>query len=434
MADRRTTGGREEDLVGQILDRITFARAPLAASALVLALGWLLGLASGGFVLAGWMVVLLATLVVPVPVPSGASQAAAERAAVWPETPMKAVVDALHDPAIVLDRTGVVRYLNQKAASAFPSTRIGNLLALTFRTPEFTDAIKAIVAGRPSAVQFQEGGQGGRTFAVMFTPLREPSSAGQFALVTFDDATDRFAVARIRSDFVANASHELRTPLASLTGFIETLLGPARNDPAAAERFLRIMLEQANRMRRLLDDLLSLSRLEMRAHRRPTEIVDVAGTVRHVADTLVPVAERFGVEIGIDLPPEKVLVTGDPDELVQVFQNLMENAIKYGAAGGRVDVRLAAVPAGAGKRVRISVRDYGPGIPPEHLPRLTERFYRVDVGASRERQGTGLGLAIVKHILARHQAQLLIESEPGSGAEFTVEMPVAPASSADRAA
>ncbi len=433
MAERGKGGG-EENLIGQVVERMAFARVPLAASALVLALGWLLGLASGGFALAGWMVVLLATIAVPGPVFPGSTQAAAERAAVWPDTPMKAVVDALHDPAIVLDRTGVVRYLNQKAASAFPSTRIGNLLALTFRTPDFTDAIKAVVAGRPSTVQLQEGGQGGRTFAVAFSPLREPTSAGHFALVTFDDVTDRFAVARIRSDFVANASHELRTPLASLTGFIETLLGPARNDPAAAERFLRIMLEQANRMRRLLDDLLSLSRLEMRAHRRPTEIVDVTGTVRHVADTLVPVAERFGVEIGTDLPPGRVLVKGDPDELVQVFQNLIENAIKYGAAGRRVDVRLAVQPAGPGGRVRISVRDYGPGIPPEHIPRLTERFYRVDVGVSRELQGTGLGLAIVKHILARHQGQMLIDSEPGSGAEFTVELPVLPASSADRAA
>jgi two-component system phosphate regulon sensor histidine kinase PhoR len=248
-------------------------------------------------------------------------------------------------------------------------------------------------------------------------------------LVTFDDVSDRLAIARMRADFVANASHELRTPLASLTGFIETLLGPARNDPVASEKFLHVMLDQARRMRRLIDDLLSLSRVEMRAHTRPTDRVDLVGVLRHVADAMQPLAAEHSVVLSIDAPPGPIEMVGERDELVQLVQNLVENAIRYGASGGKVDVSLELRPAGRLRAV-IRVRDYGPGIAPEHVPRLTERFYRVDAGASREMKGTGLGLAIVKHILTRHGGQLDVASTPGSGSTFTVELPLPPISTA----
>ncbi|MCC2111343.1 MAG: two-component sensor histidine kinase, partial [Hyphomicrobiales bacterium] len=217
--------------------------------------------------------------------------------------------------------------------------------------------------------------------------------------------------------------HELRTPLASLAGFIETLQGPAKDDEEARERFLAMMHDQATRMSRLIDDLLSLSRVERRAHMRPNSRVDLVAILRHVADSMAPLANELGVTIETQLPPDKIIIAGERDELVQVFNNLVENACKYGQSGERVVVRADAAD-GKGP-CSASVIDFGPGIAPEHLPRLTERFYRVDVASSREKKGTGLGLAIAKHILTRHRGRLAIESTPGEGASFTVRIPVA---------
>ncbi len=239
-------------------------------------------------------------------------------------------------------------------------------------------------------------------------------------MLFFRDLTSARRLEAMRVDFVANASHELRTPLASLLGFIETLQGPARNDPPARERFLDIMRGQAQRMTRLIDDLLSLSRIEMRAHLAPEAVVDLRSIVAQMVDTLSALARERGVDIKVELPGEALLVRGDRDELLRVVENLVENAVKYGESGGRVDVALART---AGNLVEFSVRDYGPGIAAEHLPRLTERFYRVDVAQSREKGGTGLGLAIVKHIVNRHRGHLTIDSKPGEGASFKVMLP-----------
>jgi two-component system phosphate regulon sensor histidine kinase PhoR len=234
--------------------------------------------------------------------------------------------------------------------------------------------------------------------------------------------SERKSADRVRVDFVANASHELRTPLASLAGFIETLQGPARDDTVARDRFLGIMREQAERMSRLVNDLLSLSRIEMKAHVRPSDNVDLVAVVRHVVDALEPLARDLGVTIKTETPASTVRVVGDGDELTQVFENLIENACKYGQSGKRVVVMVAV---GEGGAPTVSVRDFGPGIPAEHQPRLTERFYRVDLEDSRRHRGTGLGLAIVKHILARHQARMTVESKLGEGATFTVSFPQA---------
>ena len=228
----------------------------------------------------------------------------------------------------------------------------------------------------------------------------------------------------MRVDFVANASHELRTPLASLLGFVETLQGPAREDEAARRKFLSIMREQAQRMSRLVDDLLSLSRIEQHLHVRPDTPVDLVGILRHIIDTLSPMAYDKNVTLKIEAPAS-VIVAGDRDELLRVAENLIENAIKYGAADAmtaKKDVDIVIRANGA--QAYLSVRDYGPGIALEHLPRLTERFYRVDAGQSRAKGGTGLGLAIVKHIVARHGGRLNIESKPGEGATFSVALPL----------
>jgi two-component system phosphate regulon sensor histidine kinase PhoR len=229
----------------------------------------------------------------------------------------------------------------------------------------------------------------------------------------------------MRADFVANASHELRTPLAALSGFIETLQGSARDDAKARERFLAIMQDQARRMARLIDDLLSLSRIELNAHRRPDTAVDLVPIVRQVVDGLETLARDRGVTVQVEAA-DALMVPGDRDELIRLFENLIENALKYGAAGKRVDITpRQAVTLDGEPEAQIAVRDYGPGIAPEHVPRLTERFYRVDVRESRAQGGTGLGLALVKHILNRHRGRLSIASMPGAGATFTVHLPMA---------
>jgi len=351
----------------------------------------------------------------------GDGQGRDRQLSVWPGTSMKTIVEVLPQAALLLDGAGIVRYVNRHATRLFPATRPGDPFTFTFRWPEFAEALEEARAGRTGSIEFSEPGESASVYSVTLSPLSLPDRDEGFILVTYTDISDRLAIARMRTDFVANASHELRTPLASLTGFIETLLGSARNDPAATEKFLKIMLDQARRMRRLIDDLLSLSRAEMRAHSRPSGLADLAAVLRHVGDALAPLAAEHSVALIVDAPGEPVDVVGDRDELVQLVQNLVENAVRYGASGGRVDVRLEVKsPATA----RIHVQDYGPGIAPEHLPRLTERFYRADIDTSRELKGTGLGLAIVKHILTRHQGRLEVASEPGKGARFTVDLPL----------
>jgi two-component system phosphate regulon sensor histidine kinase PhoR len=273
----------------------------------------------------------------------------------------------------------------------------------------------------PVVAEYREPGRPQHVRSVSFNAFRLPGEAGQRLLVTVDDLSDREAVARMRVDFVANASHELRTPLASLTASIETLLGPARNDPAAQERFLEMMREQANRMRRLTDDLLSLSRVELRQHRPPTTEVDAVAALREAVEVIAPLARQQSVTLAVDAPDAPVQVLGDRGELIQVFQNLLENAIRHGAAGGRVEV-IAKMPENGPPVLAVHVRDFGPGIAAEHLPRLTERFYRVENGGAQ--RGTGLGLAIVKHILTRHGGRLEIASRPGEGATFSAEIAV----------
>ena len=240
-------------------------------------------------------------------------------------------------------------------------------------------------------------------------------------LVSLRDTTDARRIERVRSDFVANASHELRTPLASLLGFVETLQGPARDDAVARSRFLEIMGQQARRMSRLVDDLLSLSRIERSLHVPPDAEVDLAAVAGQMTDALAPMAADGKVTLRLQAPVP-VFVRGDRDELLRVVENLVENAIKYGGAGS-VEI---GVERDGGDGV-LTVEDGGPGIPPEHIPRLTERFYRIDVATSRAKGGTGLGLAIVKHIVARHRGRMTIASRPAGGARFRVALPAAEA-------
>jgi two-component system, OmpR family, phosphate regulon sensor histidine kinase PhoR len=316
--------------------------------------------------------------------------------------------------AALIDDAGDIRAVNAALAANFPMALTGRPAAFAFRDPQIRDALDRAGRGEASRFEISE-----RTPVMRFYDVHASPVGRGFALLVLEDLTERRRLERMRVDFIANASHELRTPLASVLGFVETLRGPARNDPAAADRFLPIMEEQAKRMSRLVDDLLSLSRIEMQAHVRPSDAVVLQNAASQILDGLKLRAQEAGVELTLDAPAEPLTVRGDRDELLRVFENLIENAIRYGGSGGRVVVSMGEAPAG---RIYATVRDFGAGIAPEHIPRLTERFYRTDVAASRSSGGTGLGLAIVKHILLRHRGKLSIDSGPGAGSAFTIEL------------
>ncbi|WP_448149228.1 ATP-binding protein [Labrys miyagiensis] len=369
------------------------------------------------------MIVAAAGLIPPGMVPDGSAMPAMPDDGSKPS--FEDLVAAIPDPVIVLDANLAVRFFNRKARDIIPNLRVSEALTYALRVPELIDAIRAALeAGGTRQIEYSERVPVDRVIEAQISTIAHGGGRPDFVVIVLRDVTQRQRVEQMRVDFVANASHELRTPLASLLGFVETLQGPARNDPVAREKFLDIMRSQANRMSRLIDDLLSLSRIELNAHVQPDKPVDLNMVVGHVADTLGPLAQDRGVVLSVDKRVPLLEVRGERDELIRVFENLVENAIKYGASGGRVEVTLDSVakPQGKGLDAVVTVRDYGPGIEAEHVPRLTERFYRVDTAKSREKGGTGLGLAIVKHIVARHRGRLGIESVPGEGTVFSVKI------------
>ena len=344
-----------------------------------------------------------------------------------------AMLRGLPDAALVLDRDRNVVAANA-AAAALLTTEPGRHLVHISRSPELLAAVdRALSAGEAQSFQMRTMVPIERALMGLATPLVPPIGPpgdpdatlvrprAPALLLVLRDTTEQDRLSRMRADFVANASHELRTPLASLKGFVETLRDAAKDDPAARERFLGIMHEQAERMSRLIDDLLSLSRIEMREHVAPRDRVDLSTIIASVVAALDIVAVEAGIRLVLQPTAAPMMVIGDRDELHQVVQNLVQNAIKYGRRGGQVEILVSRDRA----RVLMTVSDDGIGIPAKHLPRLTERFYRVSAKDSRERGGTGLGLAIVKHILNRHRGDLRITSEAGRGSIFTVLLPCA---------
>jgi two-component system phosphate regulon sensor histidine kinase PhoR len=349
-----------------------------------------------------------------------------------------AILNVLPDPLIVLDGTGRVTLKNKAAEALIGQAAVGKHVATVLRSAALITAIEDVLrTGEARSVEYSVPVPVERHYNAFITPITfeaaPPTPAGDPlkrrkgtpVLVLLHDVTDMRRVEAMRVDFVANASHELKTPLASLSGFIDTLRGHAKDDPEAQARFLEIMSDQAGRMRRLIEDLLSLSRIELREHVRPDHVVDLFGVVSDVTDGLTPLAAQNGVEIAVTAPANLPKVRGDRDELAQVVQNLADNALRYGRSGKRVEIALVPDTRAGKPVVKLTVRDFGPGIAREHLPRLTERFYRVDAAASRAKGGTGLGLAIVKHIVNRHEGTLAIDSELGHGSVFTVLIPVA---------
>ena len=330
----------------------------------------------------------------------------------------RALLERLPDPIILFGADRAIVRLNATARST-----LGPGVPALLRHPGFRAALER--AQQRGTDEFAEIGLPVPIARELHLSVLAMPGITKQMLVVLSDRTRERAIERMRADFVANASHELRTPLTSLIGFIDTLRGPAADDPAAQARFLGIMAEQSQRMNRLIDDLLSLSRVELTEHVLPSGRVGVESLVDGLAAGFGPLLAGRQVTLGLDVASGLPDVTGDEDQLWQVLQNLMENAIKYGRDGGRVVVAAQAGPRTGQAGVLISVRDDGPGIASTHIPRLTERFYRVNTLRSRAVGGTGLGLAIVKHIVSRHRGQLRIESVEGSGTTVTIWLPAA---------
>jgi two-component system phosphate regulon sensor histidine kinase PhoR len=344
------------------------------------------------------------------------------------------VLDCLPDPLLRVAADRTVIQPNAAARKLLGPNLAGRDLAAVIRTPVFLEAAGRVLApdGEMEAeVEFAITTRVASHYSARIARLPRPAEDGTLAIVALYDLTAIRRAEQLRVDFVANASHELRTPLAVLLGCLDTLQGPARDDAAARERFIEEMRQQATRMSRLVGDLLSLSRIELDEHRRPDETVELGELIRRVVEFMRVRAHTDGVKIEIDMPNAAMPVIGDEEQLTQLFQNLIDNAIKYGGKNSTVTVsarELAdALPpeiAEAGRAYAVAIADQGAGIPEEDLPRLTERFYRVDKARSRELGGTGLGLAIVKHILNRHRGALAIRSTPGEGSVFTAYLPV----------
>ncbi len=332
------------------------------------------------------------------------------------------LIDGVPIPLIATDETARITAANPAAEALFGPGMAGRPFVTVIRQPGINAALEAALStGSGQGLRATVTGVGREIVAEI---AAAPIEGG--ALVSFQDISALDHAEAMRRDFVANVSHELRTPLTALMGFIETLRGPARDDAAARDRFLGIMAREAGRMNRLVADLLSLSRVEAEERRRPSGRVDVAALIRGAAATLRPQAEADGVVIALQGLDDPIAVPGDADQLTQLFTNLIENALKYGGSGGWVGITLTRVAHEAalrGPAVQVEVADRGEGIEAIHLPRLTERFYRVDSHRSREQGGTGLGLAIVKHIVNRHRGRLRVTSTRGTGTQFTVSLP-----------
>ncbi|MDO6732247.1 ATP-binding protein [Marinovum sp. 2_MG-2023] len=341
---------------------------------------------------------------------------------------LQSVIDALPQALVAIGADERIRHTNEPALKLVGLNPEGKHFITTLRQPALLDTIEATLGDRKTretSFLTREDGQD-VTYNVRCASIQIGPEFG--VLLSFEDVTHLAVAGQMRRDFVANVSHELKTPLTALLGFIETILhGPAHDDAVARDRFLAIMESEAERMNRLVGDLLSLNRVEATERMRPTTRIDLKALVQSALGGLAGMADDVGLEVVTDLPDDPVFVAADEDQLRQVLNNLIENAIKYGAEGKHIEVSLTSPafhPRMRCDTVELVVRDHGAGFDPVHIPRLTERFYRVDNHRSREMGGTGLGLAIVKHIVGRHRGRIQIESALGQGSTFRVLLPV----------
>jgi len=333
-------------------------------------------------------------------------------------------------PVFVVDAYENLRFINKAAGKRYKTAKEGKAFAKVIDAKDCLKAMRKILKGAPNAtamVTLQEVVP--TNFRVSLSRLDdEKGTDAPSCVLCFEDISHIQEAEQMRHDFVANVSHELRSPLTALTGFIETLQGPAADDANARHRFLEMMAKESDRMARLVADLLSLSKLQASERTAPEQRTDLFNVLHRVFSSLGGLADKAGIEIVLDMNADMPMVIGDSDELTQVFQNLVENAIKYSPEGSAVRVSICKPKKSKKKKQKylcVCVTDQGEGIDPIHIPRLTERFYRIDKGRSRMKGGTGLGLAIVKHILIRHRGWLTIDSKPGEGSAFSVYLPVA---------
>ena len=363
----------------------------------------------------------------------------------------RGVAQSLPEPLFILDSDGIVEHANPAAEEFVGSKSIeGRHFAAVLRAPDVFEACEAVVEnGEAQTVEFVTTGSIERTCRAFIARLGQASSdAGASktrSLVFIRDLTSERRLEQMRADFIASASHELRTPLSSLIGFIETMKGHAKDDPAAKDKFLNIMQSQAERMQRLVSDLMSLSRIELNEHVPPKDKIDLSQIADDVIESLSPLFEKAEAIIDVTHDPDAApLIQGERDEVFQAVQNLLDNAVKYGGDPPMIKLRVgrgAPPPLSVGGEpghkagdsaeqtaarlgvpiddlVYLQIRDFGPGIERADLPRLTERFYRVNIERSRKSGGTGLGLAIVKHIVNRHKGGFQIESRLAGGTAF----------------
>ncbi|WP_390914745.1 ATP-binding protein [Pseudosulfitobacter sp. SM2401] len=339
----------------------------------------------------------------------------------------QSLLNALPLPGLAIDLDDRIIAANADARALLGDQIIERSYIAMLRQPDILHSIEATQAdGENRTTRYVHTDIGQET--LFSVSCRAVVDAGDTVVILcFEDITHVTQTSQMRRDFVANVSHELRTPLTALMGFIETLRGPAKNDAPAHDRFLGIMQSEAERMNRLVGDLLSLSQVESDERVRPTDNVCVDAVLLSTIHSIKPVADAAGVNIETDFSDSELIIAGDADQLRQVFTNLIGNAIKYGSSGGRVTVSLKRLKREAfarGPCALIQITDYGDGIDEVHLPRLTERFYRVDDHRSRALGGTGLGLAITKHIVNRHRGRLKISSVKGAGSTFAVVLPI----------
>ncbi len=335
-------------------------------------------------------------------------------------------LDGVPSPILLIDSNNIISFANGPAQNLLGKNITSNDVFLYVRQSNFVTALEKVLSGDSTnngVIRYTNSH--GRSFDVTVAPVgAQPSDTdtSMQAMVFFYEVTSLLQTEQMRVDFVANASHELRTPLTTITGFIETLQGPAANDSSARTRFLDIMSHESGRMIRLIDDLLSLSRIEMTRHVAPNQSLDLGSLITSTIRTVAATAKERGLDFETYLEPNLPKVLVDSDQITQVFLNLVGNAAKY--ADENTTIHISAIPHHNGRHLIVSIRDEGPGIASEHLARLTERFYRVDTARSRKMGGTGLGLAIVKHILLRHSSQLDIKSTLGEGTNFSFKLPI----------
>lgn len=346
-----------------------------------------------------------------------------------PQSLYRKIVENVRDPIFILDAQRQILFANHAAGLQFGAGLEGQSFVRVIRNPACLEAIDEVLFGAESrSLQISVESQYRIVYDVTIVRLDEDKDGGKQVMVGLSDISHIFEAEQMRSDFVANVSHELRSPLTSLNGFIETLQGPAKGDMEATERFLALMAGEAQRMVRLISDLLSLSKVEANQRVRPEGVVNVTLVLQRLLKTLAGLAEKERKTVELEVSDQTARVLGSEDELTQVFQNLIENAIKYGRPDSTIRVKVGWSDNESGirgKAVTVTVIDQGEGIAREHIPRLTERFYRVDTHRSRDKGGTGLGLAIVKHIVGRHRGRLRIDSDPGIGSQFRVVLPAA---------